>query len=557
MKPGQQTPDRDERLESWKSIANFLGKSVRTAKRWEAEEGLPVHRHMHHRQGTVYAFAEEIDRWRTRRGHGPAPALDPQPRDERRGLMVLPFEHVGPNADHAWLASGIADALIDRLAGIRELRVLSRMSTRALADRHASSRIAFGNLVQQHGIGYVVEGTTRADRSQLQVSIRLVDIVNDAVVSSEHFEGPLEQALALQGRISMHVADRLSNEVGQSLRPDAEPADGMASTAEWECLVLARQDAIKWRKSGLDAALERLKQGIETLGRRPMLLAALGRTWLQARETASELGPGPLRRARACADELSDRGIQHPARLQLEGWIRYADGNIPGAIRALQRANELQPDDPETLGLLINCLLISDRAGEAQPHIERLTRIDPLTPITARLPGWKLLLDGRFEEAIPHYERMCEMDPENPMARAFLVQALTLAGHLDDLDAVVGDFDPDNAPGRGLDPVTRIARFLAAAAAAHQNAAHWLDDSIHALSHASDVLPRLLANGYAAMGDREQAMFWIDQAIEHGFSHLPYLAEHDPLLAPLRGTPEFQQRLDRLRARNAEEASID
>jgi TolB-like protein len=545
-----------DRLDSWKAIANYLGKSVRTAKRWEAEEGLPVHRHMHQRQGTVHASKREIDRWRRRRDLAPV-VRTPAVSDERPGLMVLPFEHLGPDSQHAWLASGIADALIDQLAGIDELRVLSRTSTRILVERDGPSRQALRALGQQHAIGYIVEGTTRADATDLQVSIRLIDTRQDAVVGSERFNGRLDEALAIQARVARHVARNMAKVLGESFSPDEAPADGPATTAEWQCLVLARQDAISWRRSGLQAAIQRLENGLEALGRRPMLLAALGRTWLQVRESASELGPGPLRRARACADELADREIRHPARIQLDGWIRYADGNIPGAIRALQRADAVQPDDPETLGLLANCLLISDRGEEAQPLIERLGRIDPLTPITACLPGWKLLLEGDFDAAIPHYERMRELDPHNPMAVAFVVQVLALAGRRDALAGIFDEAPFETSDAVALDPVTRIARFLAAAVIGDAHARDWLDGSIDELGHASDVLPRLLAGGFAALGDTEQALYWVDQAIERGFAHIPFLAERDPLLARLRGTPAFVERLDRLQARKSVGLGVD
>src|SRR5881275_2648787 len=53
-----------ERLDSWKEIATYLRREVRTVQLWEKKEGLPVHRHFHQRLGSVYAFRSEIDRWR-------------------------------------------------------------------------------------------------------------------------------------------------------------------------------------------------------------------------------------------------------------------------------------------------------------------------------------------------------------------------------------------------------------------------------------------------------------------------------------------------------------
>ena len=57
------TPAPGLRLDSWKEIATHLNHSSRTVRRWEREEGLPVHRHLHRKGGTVYAFSVEVDAW--------------------------------------------------------------------------------------------------------------------------------------------------------------------------------------------------------------------------------------------------------------------------------------------------------------------------------------------------------------------------------------------------------------------------------------------------------------------------------------------------------------
>jgi Tol biopolymer transport system component len=56
-------PRPDNFLDSWKEIATYLGREVRTVQRWEKNEGLPVHRQLHEKLGTVYAYKSEIDAW--------------------------------------------------------------------------------------------------------------------------------------------------------------------------------------------------------------------------------------------------------------------------------------------------------------------------------------------------------------------------------------------------------------------------------------------------------------------------------------------------------------
>ncbi|HSB13124.1 MAG TPA: DPP IV N-terminal domain-containing protein [Bryobacteraceae bacterium] len=88
-------PQRDRRLDSWKEIAAYLGRDVRTVQRWEKEEGLPVHRHTHKKLGTVYGFQSEIDAWwESRRASLKSP--QPLPKRSRR----------------TWLAVGAAAAIV-------------------------------------------------------------------------------------------------------------------------------------------------------------------------------------------------------------------------------------------------------------------------------------------------------------------------------------------------------------------------------------------------------------------------------------------------------------
>jgi Putative lumazine-binding len=72
--PGRNTPQKT--LESWKQIAGYLDRSERTVRRWEASEGLPVHRHEHEKQDTVFAYRHEIEAWSRLRTKCPSEIID-------------------------------------------------------------------------------------------------------------------------------------------------------------------------------------------------------------------------------------------------------------------------------------------------------------------------------------------------------------------------------------------------------------------------------------------------------------------------------------------------
>jgi len=78
-----------DRLDTWKEIACYLNRNVRTVQRWEASESMPVHRQFHTKSGSVHAFRSELDAWRHERSYCSPPGVDQTrsiPRSERRWI---------------------------------------------------------------------------------------------------------------------------------------------------------------------------------------------------------------------------------------------------------------------------------------------------------------------------------------------------------------------------------------------------------------------------------------------------------------------------------------
>lgn len=80
--------DLNGRLDSWKAIAAYLKRDTRTVRRWE-REGLPVHRHMHAKKASVYAYTSEIDRWWNRDGEPLRDATEITAAWRRLALLFL------------------------------------------------------------------------------------------------------------------------------------------------------------------------------------------------------------------------------------------------------------------------------------------------------------------------------------------------------------------------------------------------------------------------------------------------------------------------------------
>ncbi len=151
--PPRERP-REDRLDSWKEIAAYLKRDVTTVQRWEKREGMPVHRHLHDKMGSVYASRAELDAWTRRRNLPPAlrrpltmrletspPAAPSQPATRTfrtRWTLVLPLAVVAALAiavgfwlqrtEHFW-RSPIADARFQTVSdfdGFEQAAAVSR-----------------------------------------------------------------------------------------------------------------------------------------------------------------------------------------------------------------------------------------------------------------------------------------------------------------------------------------------------------------------------------------------------------------------------------------------
>ena len=136
--PGQPPVGRaGDRLESWKEIAVYLARDERTVRRWEKQEGLPVRRHVHQRQSSVYAYKSELDAWRQSRGVTPQDnhlSASPQRRiDWLRVVLGGALWCVAYN-----VLTGVAWALLLRRTGLSSFHPLLGLSSSPDFTRAAS-----------------------------------------------------------------------------------------------------------------------------------------------------------------------------------------------------------------------------------------------------------------------------------------------------------------------------------------------------------------------------------------------------------------------------------
>jgi TolB-like protein len=537
----------DDRLDSWKEIAAYVKRGVRTVRRWEREEGLPVHRHVHRTLGSVYAYKSEIDVWRQSGPRRPAPRSPPSAPvtdpslGEVKSVAVLPFANLSPDRENEYFADGLTDEITADLSRVRALRVTSRTS--AMTFKGTAKDLK--TIARELGVRYILEGGVRRAGNRLRITAQLIEASTDHHLWADKFDGSVEDVFAFQERLARVIVAALELQLtaDEDRRLSERPIGNLHA---YECYLQARQEGWRWRRDAIDHAIRLLHNGLAIVGENAGLYAALGLVYLQYREAGLDFGERPLQEAEVCARKVFQLAPESASGFQLRGYIGYSRGRIQEAVRDLKAALEIDPNSADTLLLLSNCYLISGRVSVARPLIDRLLAVDPLTPLSHCLPGYADAMDGNLAAAIPPYRRMFEMDPGNPMGRLFYVWALVLNRRSDAIGAIVEAFPVET---RESVPA-RLAFFLAHALAGDRGGVSAaLTPEIEAIATATDVFPRLLAQGYALAGEPERALHWLAIAVDRGFINHPFLARHDPFFESLRSHPGFQDLMETVRER--------
>jgi AAA ATPase domain len=159
-----------QRLDSWKAIAAYLNCGVRTVQRWEKTEALPVHRHLHQTQATVYAFVSDIDRWREHRADLVAGAAseDAEPRiPEAARRQFIGRTHQIDRLGQLWSLVQTRARQVVFVTG--EIGIGKTQLVRLFIDQlEGAAWVIEGHCVEQYGAGEaylpLIEGLARLRR---------------------------------------------------------------------------------------------------------------------------------------------------------------------------------------------------------------------------------------------------------------------------------------------------------------------------------------------------------------------------------------------------------
>jgi TolB-like protein/Tfp pilus assembly protein PilF len=381
-------------------------------------------------------------------GAGAVPAI-PSATSTRPSIAVLPFTDMSPGRDQGYFCDGIAEQIINTLAHVGGLRVVSRTSCFTFKDRTVDVR----EIGKELEVATVLEGSVRKAGDHLRIGAQLVNVTNGYQLWADQFDRHLQDVFGIQEEIAQSIADALRLRLSDRERRTLEKA----STHDVEAFDLylrGRQLFYGTKRRSIGAALERFVRASEKDPDYALAHAGIadchsylymyfgGNTSnLQRAEAAStkalDLDPelAEVHAARGLVLSLDKRFIEAEQEFksaialnpnQYEAHYFYArtcfvQGKFDKAVQLYQRASDVNPNDYQAPALLAFTYRVMNRTDKAAAthrrtlaNVERQLRIDP-DDSRALYVGATALLDlGEHDKGLAMVERSLAIDPEDP-----------------------------------------------------------------------------------------------------------------------------------------------
>jgi TolB-like protein/Flp pilus assembly protein TadD len=545
------TPAPGLRLDSWKEIAAYLKRSPRTVSRWEREEGLPVHRHLHHKQESVYAFTEKIDAWlKSRRkaespGPGPGPltpgllpalaGISKHEPSSGRPIMiaVLPFRNLTSNPAKEAFADALTDEVISEFGQLSpgHLRVIGFTSV----VYYKQSAKSIEQIGKELGVDYVMEGGLRWHGRQARVTARLIAARDQAQVWADSFEIQLPALFSLQQGLARELAGALSAKLGLPITQNSHPQTTWIPAAH--NAYLSGTLFFQWSEADIKKSIDVFSRAVAIDSNCAPAYAELATAWFRlafwydyppanALWVTRELALKAL----ALDPELS-RGHAALAASNLCGaW------NWPEAEANCRRAIELNSSDGSAWMLLAACHLVVHRPDEAAEELRQALRLDPLSPVIGSALAVLGILARSYDLAIEVCRKLLSHDPSAAQIHMMLGVCLAQKG---DFIPALTHCEKARALARGQTIFTSTLCSVYALAGQRKSAERLLEE-LATLSKQQYVRYIFLAQAAVHLGNNECTLGCLEKAYE----------QHDPLLVFLKADPSFEPLARSARFRN-------
>jgi TolB-like protein/Tfp pilus assembly protein PilF len=556
-----------DRLNSWKEIAAHFRRDERTVRRWEEQEGMPVHRHQHKSRAAIFAYRSELDAWWTS-GRNKLEA-DASAKPDRRAarfiwpvvaasalalagwmyarhlstgslahvhsIAVLPLANLSQDSGQDYLADGLTEALTTDLGKLKDLRVISRTST----VRYKGTKKSIPEIARELQVGAVVEGAVLRAGDRVRITAQLIAAPEDRHVWAESYDRDVRDVLALQADVARAIAVQIRGQLsGDRVSPGAVVRDPEA----YELYLKGRYARDQGSEQGLKLAFQYFREALEKDPQYAPAYAGLADCYARL-PFYSETPPAEaFPKAKAAAEKaLQLDETLAEAHVSIAYVKTYYDWDWAAAEKEFRKALELNASNADAHHSYSRLLASLGRLEEARAELTRAGELDPLSLLIQANRGVISYFGRQYEQAVRELKDASRVDPK------FFVPYWGLGLCYEQMaryeDAVGQLQKAIDLSGRGANGIASLGH--AYGLAGRRDEALKILQELETRSKERYVSAYQMALVHLGLQQNDAAMQQLEAAFQERSTLLTYL-KMDPRFDPLRSDARFKGLLGRI-----------
>ncbi len=470
-----------------------------------------------------------------------APTHEPEPVSHQyppTSIAVLPFVNMSNDAANEYFSEGVAEGLLNLLAQVHELRVISRSSAFYFKDKEFD----IPTVAEQLNVAYVLDGSVRKTGNQVRITVQLIDTNSDTHLWSGTYDRTLDDIFAIQDEIARIVVEQLKvTLLGRA--PTSEEIDPEAYTLYLQ----ARHVGNLFTAEAFEQSISLYKQALAVDPNLAAAWAGLASNYIDQTTTGHRSAEEGTRLAREAARQaLALDPDQASAHAYLSTIALRYDRNLQVAARHLQNALVLEPANPDILRKAATLLRSLGHLEDACTVDEYVVDRDPVNPVGHYFLGFSYLLAKDLDEAIASFRTALILSPKHVSAHYRIGTALALKG---ELKAAQAEIQQEPRPTKHLMGEVMIYHMLGQS-----------DESDSSLAALINKYPTTTAYNIAYLlalrGENDAAFAWLGKAAQYRDSGLIQIASQ-PEFENIHSDPRWLPFLESIGMSPAQLAAIE
>jgi eukaryotic-like serine/threonine-protein kinase len=449
-------------------------------------------------------------------------------------VAVLPFVNASGDPSSEYLSDGLSESITDSLSQLPNLQVVARSKAFRYKGKNIDPLLA-GRDLRVRG---VVTGRVFLRGDTLVIRASLTDVKKGTQIWGEQYDRRLSDVLAVQKEMAQEISNKLRTRLSGDEVRLLERRTATSSEA-FQLYLKGRYYRHKYTEEAIRKAVSDFNQAIDRDPTYALAWAGLADAYYglsnlyMAPREAMPRARDAAQRALAIDDSLAQ------AHTSLALVMVWYDWDFAGGEREFRRALSLNPNDAESHRLYGSFLAATGQFNRSLTEMRLAEQLDPLSVAAAWDVGRVLFYAGRYAEAREQAKKALELDDRFGYAYMLLAQIAAHDGHFSE---ALGLMQKAIASGGRTPLFVSMWGYINARAGNRGEALAAIDELKRRPSY---TLPLFLARVYAALGENDHALQWLEQAYADRSESIVWL-KVDPSLESLRGEERFRQLVRRV-----------